>query len=211
MYLNAERISVYQWNHVDKSVCPDCGGELTARMGSVNVWHWAHKSKGGGNVQGCYTRETKWHLTWKDAYHKYKKWEIEHPVRINGRSYRIDAANPDIFTAREFVHSLSSDYVAKHHALSNLAGWNVLWLFDGEEFVSKLVIERISRNGKWYAKRFLKPRAAQLFEDLGGRMKVHWKNHIWTHWRNGAWFPGKSDPLEKFQEITQAANIVWPD
>src|SRR5262249_39193236 len=78
--------------------------------------------------------ETGWHLRWKAAYLTFPGWDIEVPVVVAGRSFRADAMNPGTGRVREFVHSLSDAYVAKHLALK-AAGLDVVWRFDGEAFV----------------------------------------------------------------------------
>lgn len=47
------------------ATCPDCAGELVARCGDVNVWHWAHRSL----PENCeYESEGEWHLNWKALF-----------------------------------------------------------------------------------------------------------------------------------------------
>jgi competence protein CoiA len=46
--------------------CPMCSGELVAKCGEINAWHWAHKS-----LEDCDTwseGETQWHLDWKSFF-----------------------------------------------------------------------------------------------------------------------------------------------
>lgn len=47
-----------------RSNCMHCGGELIAKCGEINVWHWAHKTL--TNCEG--SEETIWHMDWKSHF-----------------------------------------------------------------------------------------------------------------------------------------------
>lgn len=183
MLTNHKREFVSQWAG-GESLCPDCRGELIARRGDVMPWHWAHKPN-TTNRNVCGWSETNWHLTWKEAVKNYgqeKGWQVEVPIQINGKKYRLDAAkvvDGKVVEAYEFVHSLSESYTAKHTML-RLYGIPVLWVFDGEEFASARAEYKPSKHGRGH-KNLLKPKAQDLFTFLsadghkGSTALVHWE------------------------------------
>lgn len=184
MLLNHKREPV--WNHSEgESLCPDCGSPLLARKGEIKVWHWAHPP-GRSNTSRCEWAETDWHLTWKRAAQQ-DGWEVEHPIAIDGKRYRLDAFDARSNLIREFVHSLSPSYVAKHRALSAEYGRRrVTWIFDGHVFVS--LRRKAVRNGG--IKRLLKPTAKALHDEIGGL--VHIQSGplagVWRHWKHDVWY-----------------------
>lgn len=182
MLLNHERRPVEGWDMDVPSYCPDCGERLVARRGDLIAWHWAHRPCGAARTR-CGLGETEWHLKWKLAYSNLPGWEVEHPVEIQGRRYRLDAVNVVTGRVREFVHSLSDDYAPKHAALA-ASGLEVLWLFDGDAFASARR-ERCRGGG---IRRLLKPRAADLLGQVGPSL-AHLDEGLWRHWRHNVWYP----------------------
>jgi hypothetical protein len=187
------------------SYCPECGEMLVARRGELVAWHWAHRP-GPADRTRCSQGETDWHLKWKLAYLNLPGWEVEYPVEIEGRNYRLDAFNPTTGRVREFVHSLSDDYAPKHAALA-ASGMEVLWLFDGDAFAS----ERRSECRKGGIRRLLKPRAAELLEKVGPSL-AHLEDGLWRHWKENVWYPleGKAAwrLLENYRLAGQAIEAV---
>jgi len=47
-------------------ICPECGGEVLARCGDINIWHWAHVS--GEDCDSWSEGETEWHRDWKNIF-----------------------------------------------------------------------------------------------------------------------------------------------
>jgi hypothetical protein len=183
MLLNHARLPVWEWRG-GESRCPDCLEELTARRGEVNMWHWAHRPAGHARPGACACEESEWHLLWKSAYLSLPGWRVEEPVTVAGARYRLDAVNPATGAVREFVHSLSDAYMAKHAALAG-AGLDVMWLMDGSEFASARRSHARGRGeGGW--RRLLKPRAAMLHALVG--VRVHLDGHLWKEWRNDVWY-----------------------
>lgn len=45
--------------------CPVCCGEVIAKCGPVNVWHWAHKA---ANCDTWAERDTQWHVDWQSRF-----------------------------------------------------------------------------------------------------------------------------------------------
>jgi len=66
MYLNRKSGPEYSGQ---KGSCLDCGLDVVAKCGEVNVWHWSHFVN-NLNPEKCrysknYENESKWHLDWK--------------------------------------------------------------------------------------------------------------------------------------------------
>lgn len=199
MLLNHLRQTPDGWDDAVSSLCPDCSSLLTPRRGPVVRWHWAHKAASHSSSHaGCLTCETEWHLRWKAAYLSFDGWEVEWPVDCSGTSYRADAANPRTGRVREFVHSLSDRYVAKHLALQS-SGYDVLWVFDGEEFSASRK-KQVSRGG---VKHLLKPRARWMHGRIGGF--VHWEDSLRKHWKNDVWFPAEGETVDRLLSLFGSA------
>jgi hypothetical protein len=125
MLLNHERRRPHEWDDALPSLCPDCGSMLLAKRGPIVVWHWAHRAGVTPSASHCLYHETQWHLRWKAVYHAFPNWEIEVPITLDGIAYRADAANLSngYGSWREFVHTLTDAYIAKHLALENDVPW----------------------------------------------------------------------------------------
>jgi len=184
MLFNHLHIPVWNYKRGDASLCPLCSASLIARKGEIVVWHWAHHPRPHTRVS-CAHEESPWHLKWKFAYLSFRGWEIEQPLVIDGKRYIVDAVNIRTGRIREFVHSLSPYYLAKHKALSTHSRFDVRWLIDGYRFVGRRQRE-LQNNG---IKRLLIPRAFDLAEDLGEAVRVHWAGQLWRHWQRNIWYP----------------------
>lgn len=182
MLLNHARKTPRDWDDATPSLCPECSAPLLPRRGRVLVWHWAHRGVArDGSRTGCEGGgETAWHRAWKSVYHDLARWEIEVPLDLDGERFRLDAARLPL--VREFVHSLSEKYVRKHLALKS-AGLDVLWIYDGGQFVAERA--RTVRGGG--IKHLLKPRARWLHAEVGGL--VHHDHRLWRHWEGDVWYP----------------------
>lgn len=103
------------------AVCPECGSEVIAKCGRINIWHWAHK-----NFSLCdlwCESETEWHLYWKS---KFPKEYVEVPIVMVGERHRADVRLPN-GTVIEFQHSsLSVGDIWIREAFYK----NVIWIFD---------------------------------------------------------------------------------
>jgi len=183
MLLNHLRQTVQNSDPDVPSLCPDCKDPLIARRGDVMVWHWAHKA---GSSCGCGAGETKWHLAWKHGYNDFQQWSVEVPITIDGKMYRADAMNTETGKIREFVHSLSASYIQKHLDLKQ-AGYDVLWILDGDKFTS-VKKKRVGKpdQSRMYQK-FMKPTARDLCISLGDNCMVHYRNKLFKHWKGGVW------------------------
>src|SRR3972149_1509209 len=102
------------------AICPHCGSEVISKCGSINIWHWAHKTK-------CiYETEpmTDWHYAWQDFALK-NGCDIE----VKYGSHIADAVKgKNIF---EFQHSsISSDDVFDRCADALKNGYQINWIFE---------------------------------------------------------------------------------
>lgn len=181
MIYNHIRQPVWAWAAGQPSFCPECGATLIAKRGDVVVWHWAHKAK---RTSGCPNEESLWHLRFKEVYLQFPKWDIEVPLVIDSKRFRVDAIRKDHRVIREFVHSLSPHYQRKHEALVR-GRFNVLWVIDGKKFASARRKE-VSGGG---LKRLLKPIARDLCEAVNFRVLVHFEDQFWAHWDHDVWYP----------------------
>lgn len=192
MLLNSARKTVMAYDEEKlsaPSLCPLCESPLVARRGEMVCWHWAHHPKHHDKTK-CPWHESEWHLQWKQAYLGFDGWEIEYPIEAAGNRFIADATSLKTGRVREFVHSLSNHYASKHMSLK-MAGRDVLWIWDGDEFVS----ERhrcVSRGG---ISRLLKPRAWMYFEHIGGL--VHFDSRLWRHWKDNVFYPCETDTTKE--------------
>jgi len=178
--LNHNKIPVWGWDGSSESRCPDCGANLTSRKGEYVVWHWAHYPN--TSTRNCWTRESRWHLLMKKAYYDLKNWKIEVPFTVKRKKFRIDAANLETGSFREFVHTLSPNYIDKHRILAD-SGMDIMWIFDGNEF-GRNRLKRVRGGG---IKHLLKPRARDIHLATGGL--VHFERSLWHEWKKDIWYP----------------------
>lgn len=115
----------------------------------------------------------------------FEHWQIEQPVTVGGKRYVVDAVNRRTGRIREFVHSISPFYLAKHSDLAEKARFDVRWIIDGHAFASRRQIH-LRENG---IKRLLRPRAFLLAEKLGANVRVHYAGQLWRHWERNIWYP----------------------
>lgn len=197
MLYNASRTLVANWAPGQPSICPECGGRLVAKRGQIVAWHWAHAA--GERESNCEWVESEWHLAWKARYMAAPGWEVEVPVLVGGRSFRLDAFCWKKWWAVELVHTLSPYYEAKHLAL-DCSGYTVLWIIDGNHLRSARATPAIGRGG---FDRLLRPAAADLVDrivrtgagrvlvDLAGRLYSRWlDSSTWYPWGGGFFVPG---------------------
>ncbi|MDM8006091.1 MAG: competence protein CoiA family protein [Phycisphaerae bacterium] len=197
MIFNADRLPVWRWDGASESRCPECRELLTAKRGDLVVWHWAHRPSAAGR-SACPHEESEWHLRMKATYLEFAGWEIEVPIHVSGRLYRLDARSRITRNIREFVHSLSPHYRDKHLDLKR-AGLPVQWIFDGNEFASRRA--RPCRGGG--IRRLLKPRAYGICHFVKGR--VHYRGQLWREWHSNIWFPCTN---ESAAEIVRRFELV---
>lgn len=208
MLLNHDRLSVAAWDTqestVRESLCPQCNRLLIAKRGELKIWHWAHKSQEQPCDYGA--GETEWHLRWKAAFVQLgwfveRAYEVDHPDHL-GKRFVFDAVKGHGRTATdvyEFVHSLSESYVSKSRAVA-ADGINLTWILDGSMFVSPhrlLLSDKISRRYR----KFLKPKALALAEQLSGKVFVHFGNRLWFQMALNTWYPVNATQLATAEQL----------
>ena len=198
MLFNHKRERVQMRNEGD-SLCPECGAPLVARRGEVVVWHWAH-APNKAHRASCAWEESSWHLRWKQAFHQYEGYEVEFAVNVGGKKYVLDAYRARDGRVREFVHSLSPSYAAKHQALARAYPGKVSWLFDGHEFGS--LRSKPVRGGG--IRGLLKPRAKLMHDAIGGYVHIQGGPFagVWKHWKHDIWYriPESDNWLKAFEK-----------
>ena len=120
------------------------------------------------------------------------------PVVIEGMKFIVDAMNPKTGNIREFIHSLSPHYINKHRWL-NASSYNIVWIMDGEQFVSKRWNYCSEKQGRKY---FLKPIAFEFHKTVP--VLVHWEDALWRCWKENVWFKctgqASQEVLKRFNE-----------
>lgn len=215
MIFNAKRETVWSCADNNDSFCPMCGDRLVAKHCRHVVSHWAHMPKEHGQLK-CPHTESDWHLRIKLAYAQYEGWEIEVPVELSGRRFRIDAYNEEKQEVREFIHTLTPHYLEKQRCL-RLAGINVRWILDGEEFHSKRACYTKDMVG---IRRLLKPKSLSMAEYLEQssdpqqpdvavhltRLVSEQDRGLYRHWYHNVWYPlpttgSVKQLLDRYEEI----------
>jgi len=92
----------------EKTICRDCGGNLTSVIPAQNVKHWRHKARDCDNWS---EPEGQWHLSWKEHF-DFNFREICLIDEISGEKHRADIlCNPETLnsTVLELQHSSISE------------------------------------------------------------------------------------------------------
>jgi len=193
MFYNHKRKLVQEWaqDRTEESLCPGCNAPLVSRQGDLVRWHWAHHPK-AHERSSCPFEESLWHLALKEAYMSFG-FEGEKPLMIGDKTFRIDAykQGDGVVKIREFVHSLSPHYVAKHQTLQQAnegVHYDILWILDGNKFVSAR--RRPVSEGKGF-RRFLIPRAYAFHKQV--RCFVHYDGQLWHEWDHNVWYPNDGE------------------
>ena len=141
--------------------CPLCGGEFIARCGTINVWHWANRSRSDCDAWG--EPESAWHLDWKNRFPR--QWR-----EVSMMPHRADVKSPRGVIELQ-TSSISTNQVAERESFYG----EMVWLVDGRDFVL-----RLKDHGNYVTFRWKHPRKTwwfaekPLFFDLGTEiLKVH--------------------------------------
>jgi len=65
LYALMDGIKVRAQPH-ERASCPNCGSEVLAKCGAINIWHWAHLPS--IDCDSWSEGETDWHLLWKSYF-----------------------------------------------------------------------------------------------------------------------------------------------
>jgi competence protein CoiA len=105
-----------------RSSCIYCGGELIAKCGEINIWHWAHKSL--TDCEGA--SETAWHMEWKACF---KPENVEIPIEKDSVRKIADLVT-DGGLIVEFQNSpISPDEIRLRESFYD----NMIWVFNADD------------------------------------------------------------------------------
>jgi competence CoiA-like predicted nuclease len=140
--------------------CPGCGGEVIAKCGEINSWHWSHASR--IDCDPWREGESKWHLDWKS------KMPLDCCEVVMG-AHRADIVTPSGHIIELQHSSLSPEDVRRREAFY---GPKMLWIVDASEFVDNLIIRQPEDKRhvtfRWkYPRKWMFTINRPLFWDLG--------------------------------------------
>lgn len=98
------------------ALCPGCNQPLVAKMGDINIHHWAHIS---ADCDLWHEPEGPWHRAWKGMFNK------EHVERVIG-SHRADVVTGTGLVIELQSSSISPEEIRKRESFYK----NMIWVFD---------------------------------------------------------------------------------
>lgn len=107
-----------------RAICPECGAEVLAKCGEINIWHWAHVSRVDCDLWG--EPESAWHLNWKSGLPL--DW-VEVPMAENGEKHRADIRLPNGRVIELQHSSISVTEISKRELFYK----KMVWIFDVQE------------------------------------------------------------------------------
>ena len=119
----------------DRAICKGCGGEVVARVGEVNVAHFAHL-----NLVECEygSGETEWHRQLKEYFGNLPGFEVEVPLIKNDKKKIAD-----VMTSSGFVIELQNSSISMTEVREREQFYeDMLWIFNGEDFWKNIVMKR---------------------------------------------------------------------
>lgn len=188
MLYNHNKEPVWSCADAEDSYCPECGGKLIPKKGSEKVWHWAHAPGAAMNADKHVMSETEWHLKMKMVYKELKDWEVEYPLRIDGKRITVDAYNKKTGEIRMFMHLNTKEYYTHLRALIPVKH-RVVCLLDGAWHMSaRYRVYRKSRMSKLGKKNTM----AFLLDELQPKdILMHLKDHesFYKKGKRDVWLP----------------------
>lgn len=142
--------------------CPTCRGEVLARCGEINAWHWAHHNR--SDCDSWAEGESEWHRTWKRRF----------PLRW--REFVIGSHRADVKSPRGVIELQASAISTADVANREDYYEEMVWLLDARDF--KLDVRD---RGRYVTFRWKHPRKTwwnarkPLFFDIGdgALIKIH--------------------------------------
>lgn len=110
-----------------RAACPCCNAQTIAKCGSINIWHWAHKST--IDCDPWYEPESNWHLNWKARFPD--SWQ-----EIIMGPHRADIQTPSGRILEFQASPISTSQIAEREAFYR----NMLWILKGEDFAQNFDI-----------------------------------------------------------------------
>lgn len=144
-----------------RGICPKCEGDVIARCGEINAWHWAHIR--GTDCDSFSDGETDWHRDWKLRFPR--EW----------REVVIEDHRADVFSPQGVIELQSSAISPHEIAIREFFYGDMVWVLNARSFRLK-----IREHGEYITFRWLNPRKTwwtagkKIFFDLGGRLvEIH--------------------------------------
>lgn len=141
------------------AICPCCKTDVIARIGKINIPHWAHKSV---DCDHWHEPETDWHLNWKA---KFPDSNVEQTIG----PHRADVVT-DLGVVIEFQNSpISPEEIFERESFYQ----NMIWVFNLSEASDRFL--SVNR-GTHHTFRFFHPRKhisyceKPIYLDFGNRM-----------------------------------------
>ena len=134
--INGNRIDIDSVNNEVDYYCPICDSKLIAKTkGKIRVPHFAHEN--GSECDSWHYDMSEWHREWQKCFPVDNREVV---VENNGTKHRADVLINN--TVVEFQHSkISREEFNTRNIFYKYSGYNVIWLFDLQEYFED---ERIS-------------------------------------------------------------------
>lgn len=104
-----------------RATCSECGGEMIANTGLIKIHHWAHKHL----TENCLgSRESMWHLEWKNSCLDTDRIEFRQPPR-----------RADVLHRAGWAIEFQRSSITAQEITERERDWNeqVIWVFDVQE------------------------------------------------------------------------------
>jgi competence CoiA-like predicted nuclease len=176
----------------ERTICPDCGGTLTAVLPAENVPHWRHR---GGDCDAWSEAEGPWHLAWKERFDPSCR-EISLRDPTTGERHRADVlvgGGTSQATVLELQHSHISEEDRQVREAFYMREHRMFWLvhvhneksFTGYSFGFSLDFRSNVR--QLYEKEF----AVMSWTGSSKQFIEKWKKsnaHVFFHWGSGIFY-----------------------
>lgn len=114
-----------------EATCPGCGEEVIAKCGTINVWHFAHKS--GTDCDSWYEPESEWHRDWKNNFPT-----VNQEVTIRGE---MGYHRADVLTKTELVIELQASTISIEEILEREQFYgDMIWIVKADTFKDRFDI-----------------------------------------------------------------------
>ena len=119
---NGKRVDIEDAVKEEKYYCPCCGTEMIQKKGTINVWHYAHKSL--ANCDSWYEM-SEWHKGWQGRFpERFREVVVER----DGKKHIADIKMGNLIL--ELQHSsISTDTFIERSKFYGDCG-HIVWLFD---------------------------------------------------------------------------------
>jgi len=149
-----------------KAICPACNGEVLAKCGDINLWHWAHTAK--TSCDSWSEPESAWHLLWKSIV------PTTHCEVVIG-CHRADIVNAYGVVIELQHSSLSPAEIREREDFYK----NMVWVFDAGQFRDNITFYKdegfYTFKWKWQRKRIISANS-DIYIDLRNGFLFHPRN-----------------------------------